>query len=51
MNAILAQLIAAAIDAGKIPSLDCFDMAERENGSFVIRLNDGSTIRVAVSLE
>ena len=51
MNAILAQLIAAAIDESKIPSLDCFDMAERENGSFVIRLNDGTAICVSVSLQ
>lgn len=51
MNAIIAQLIAAAIDEKKIPSLDCFDMAERENGAFVIRLNDGTAIRVAVSIQ
>jgi hypothetical protein len=51
MKAIIAQLIAAAIDADKIPSLDAFDMAERDAGVFVIRLNDGTAIRVSVEIE
>lgn len=48
MKAILAQLIAAAIDADKIPELDCFDMFPRDKGQFEILLNDGTRLRVTV---
>jgi hypothetical protein len=47
MNAILAQLIAAAIDEKKIPELDCFDMSKRHDGQFSIRLNDGTEIKIS----
>lgn len=46
MKAIIAQLIASAIDEKKIPELDCFDMSKRYEGSFFIRLNDGTEIKV-----
>lgn len=48
MNEIITQLIAAAIDADKIPGLDCFDMSQRHLGQFEIVLNDGTRIRVSV---
>lgn len=48
MNEILAQLIAAAIDAGKIPGLDCFDMTLRPYGKFDIILNDLTRLRITV---
>jgi hypothetical protein len=48
MNEILAQLIAAAIDADKIPGLDCFDMSRRPRGQFDIVLKDTTRIRVTV---
>ena len=48
MIEILTQLIAAAIDAAKIPSLDFFDMANRPKGSFDIVLTDGTRIKVSV---
>jgi hypothetical protein len=48
MNEILAQLIAAAIDADKIPSLDCFDMTLRAHGQFDIVLNDTTRLRITV---
>jgi hypothetical protein len=48
MNEILAQLIAAAIDADKIPGLDCFDMTRRPRGQFEIVLNDTTRIRITV---
>jgi hypothetical protein len=48
MNEILAQLIAAAIDADKIPGLDCFDMSRRPRGQFDIVLNDATRLRVTV---
>lgn len=51
MKAILAQLIASAIKADKIPSLDCFDMNNRDNGEFSIRLDDGTEIVITVSLK
>lgn len=50
MNAIIAQLIAAAIDEKKIPELDCFDMSNRSNGQFSIRLNDGTEIKVTCEI-
>lgn len=49
MKAIIAQLIAAAIDANKIPELDCFNMNQVREGEFSIRLNDGTEIVVQVS--
>ena len=48
MNEILAQLIAAAIDADKIPGLDCFDMNLRPAGKFEIVLNDTTRLRITV---
>jgi hypothetical protein len=48
MNEILTQLIAAAIDADKIPGLDCFDMTRRPRGQFEIVLNDTTRIRITV---
>lgn len=51
MNEIITQLIAAAIDADKIPGLDCFDMSDRANGTFKIRLNDGTCISVTTKIE
>lgn len=48
MNEIITQLIAAAIDADKIPGLDFFDMSQRHLGQFEIALNDGTRIRVSV---
>jgi hypothetical protein len=48
MNEILAQLIAAAIDADKIPSLDHFDMTLRPVGKFEIVLNDTTRLRITV---
>ena len=48
MNEILTQLIAAAIDPAKIPALDYFDMERRDEGAFVIVLNDGARIKVSV---
>jgi hypothetical protein len=48
MNEILAQLIAAAIDAEKIPGLDCFDMTLRPAGKFDIILNDSARLRITV---
>lgn len=48
MNEILAQLIAAAIDADKIPGLDCFDMTLRPAGKFEIVLNDTTRLRITV---
>lgn len=48
MNEIITQLIAAAIDADKIPGLDCFDMSGRKNGQFDIILNDGTRITVSI---
>jgi hypothetical protein len=48
MNEILAQLIAAAIDPAKIPALDYFDMERRDEGVFVIVLNDGTCIKITV---
>lgn len=50
MNEIITQLIAASIDDKKIPSLDCFDMSNRENGYFLIVLNDGNKIKVSVEI-
>lgn len=50
MNAIIAQLIASAIDEKKIPGLDCFDMSKRSEGSFLIRLNDGTEIKVTCEI-
>lgn len=50
MNAIIAQLIASAIDEKKIPDLDCFDMSKRSNGQFYIRLNDGTEIKVTCEI-
>lgn len=49
MKAIIAQLIAAAIDANKIPELDCFNMKHVREGEFSILLNDGTEIVVQVS--
>jgi hypothetical protein len=51
MKAIIAQLIAAAIAADKIPSLDCFDMNNRESGEFSIRLNDGTEIVINCTIK
>jgi hypothetical protein len=48
MNEIITQLIAAAIDANKIPGLDCFDMTLRPNGQFDIVLNDTTRLRITV---
>jgi hypothetical protein len=48
MNEILAQLISAAIDADKIPSLDFFDMTLRPKGQFDIVLNDTTRLRITV---
>ncbi len=48
MNEILVQLIASAIDATKIPGLDYFEMSNRPAGFFMIRLNDGTSIRIDV---
>jgi hypothetical protein len=48
MNEILAQLIAAAIDADKIPGLDFFDMTLRPAGKFEIVLNDTTRLRITV---
>ena len=48
MNEILTQLVAAAIDPAKIPALDYFDMERRDEGAFVIVLNDGTCIKVSV---
>lgn len=48
MNEILTQLIAAAIDADKIPGLDCFDMTRRPRGQFEIVLNDTTRLRITV---
>jgi hypothetical protein len=48
MNEILAQLIAAAIDADKIPGLECFDMTRRPRGQFEIVLNDTTRLRITV---
>lgn len=48
MNEILAQLIAAAIDADKIPGLDYFDMTRRPRGQFEIVLNDTTRLRITV---
>jgi hypothetical protein len=48
MNEILAQLIAAAIDADKIPGLECFDMTRRPRGQFEIILNDTTRLRITV---
>jgi hypothetical protein len=48
MNEILTQLIAAAIDADKIPGLDCFDMTRRPRGQFEILLNDTTRLRITV---
>ena len=50
MNAIIAQLIASAIDEKKIPELDCFDMSKRSEGIFSIRLNDGTEIKVTCEI-
>lgn len=50
MNAIIAQLIASAIDEKKIPELDWFDMRDRSNGGFSIYLNDGAEIKVTCEL-
>jgi len=50
MNAIIAQLIAAAIDEKKIPDLDWFDMRNRPNGGFSLFLNDGTEIKVTCKL-
>lgn len=49
MKAIIAQLIAAALDANKIPELDCFNMTQAREGEFSILLNDGTEIVVHVS--
>ena len=49
MKAIIAQLIAASIDANKIPELDCFSMKQVREGEFSILLNDGTEIVVQVS--
>jgi len=51
MNEIITQLIAASIDDKKIPSLDCFDMAGRDDNYFKIILNDGTTIKVTVEIQ
>ena len=48
MSEILAQLIAASIDADKIPGLDCFDMSRRPLGQFEIVLNDATRLRITV---
>ena len=48
MNEILAQMIAAAINANKIPGLDCFDMTLRPSGKFDIILNDLTRLRITV---
>ena len=48
MNEILAQLVAAAIDADKIPGLDCFDVTLRPAGKFEIVLNDTTRLRITV---
>jgi hypothetical protein len=48
MNEILAQLIAAAIDADKIPGLDCFDMTLRGAGKFEVVLNDTTRLLITV---
>lgn len=50
MNAIITQLIAAAIDEKKIPDLDWFDMRNRPYGGFSIFLNDGTEIKVTCEL-
>lgn len=51
MKAIIAQLIAAAIDPEKIPSLDFFDMKNKEVGEFSIWLNDGTEIVVTCDIK
>lgn len=50
MDEILAQLIASAIDADKIPGLDMFDMELRKEGKFHIVLNSGERIQISVEL-
>lgn len=50
MNAIIAQLLAAAIDEKKIPDLDWFDMRNRPNGGFSLFLNDGTEIKITCKL-
>jgi hypothetical protein len=48
MKEIFTQLIAAAIDADKIPGLDYFDMRLRPFGKFEIVLNDSTKFRITV---
>ena len=51
MNEVITQLIAASIDADKIPALDCFDISMRHQGFFRVILNDGTSIKITVEIE
>ena len=50
MLEIVTQLIAASIDANKIPGLDCFDMSARKNGKIAIRLESGEVIYITINI-
>ena len=48
MTEIRTALIVSSIDVSKIPGLDYFYTAQREEGHFDIVLNDGNSIRIYV---
>lgn len=48
MREILIQMIAASIDANKIPGLDYFDTTLASTGKFEIVLNDMTRLRITV---
>lgn len=50
MKAIIATIIKQAIDTGKIPDFDAFDVQYISQGSFEIILNDRHRIVVSVEV-